>query len=76
LKVLTESFPSSGEYRFDAFGYPDEKKEMTKDSLVSSAKIDGERKWKRGVKVVDFIWSEVCKSWVVVIIIEFPKEEC
>lgn len=86
---MTKRFPSSGESRyldnlnhlgwseaiFDGFCYRDEKKEMTIDSLVSLAKADGERKWKRSVKVVDFIWSEVCKCWVVVIAIEFPTEE-
>ena len=69
---MTKTFSSSGEYRFDGFCYPDAKKERDVGSLVSLAKADGERKWKRSVKVVDSIWSEVCKCWVVVIIIEFP----
>ena len=69
---MIKSFPSSGEYRFDGFCYPDDKKEMAVDSIVSLAKADGQRKWKCNVKVVDFLWSEVCKCWVVVIIVEFP----
>jgi hypothetical protein len=51
----------------EALCYPDEKKEMVLDDLVSHAKRAAQRKWKGEGKVVDVLWSEGCKGWVVVV---------
>lgn len=49
--------------------YPSFAKNIPLDILVALARTDGKRISKEGskVKVVDRVWSKVCRMWVVIV---------
>lgn len=65
-----------GEAKFKALCYPGKAKNVSLDTLVRLAHVDGKQVLKgANVKVLDRLWSEVCGFWVVLVGTKLPTVE-